>query len=64
MKNELTKEQEIEQAIKEMGDAMLNNVKASKMVVDAEKLKQKTHYDVTKASERLRSLQIELMQNV
>lgn len=55
---------EIDEAIEDYRKAMTENVKSSKAVVDAQIKKQKSHYDLMKASERLRAIQIELMQNI
>lgn len=56
--------EEIEEAIEIYKNAMFDNVKASKAVVDAQDKKQKSHHAMMKASERLHALQVELMQNV
>lgn len=61
MKKELTIEQEIAEATQDLQKAMLANVLANKKIIEVNREKTKTHYDVVKASQRLRSLELELM---
>ena len=55
---------EINEAMEDYKVAMLENVNASRAIVDAQTRKTKAHYTMMKASERLHALQVELMQNI
>ncbi len=57
---EKTIEEKIEEAISEVKDAMLENISASKAETDAGVRKTKARYALTKAKERLYSLEVEL----
>jgi excinuclease UvrABC helicase subunit UvrB len=61
MKKELSIEEQINEATQELNEAMIANVKAHRQILEANRIKTKTHYDVVKASQRLRSLELELM---
>lgn len=61
MKKELNIEQQVEEATADLQKAMLANIKANRKVIDSTKEKQSTHFAVVKASQRLRSLEEELM---
>ena len=53
---------EINEAIKEYSEAMLENVEASRAITDAQARKTKAHYKMQMASQRLTAMQIDLMQ--
>lgn len=61
MKKELTIEDQIKEAISDVQKAMLDNVEAGKWAVDALKRKEKAHYTLLKAKERLYGLERSLM---
>jgi uncharacterized protein YqgV (UPF0045/DUF77 family) len=61
MAKELTAEEAIFQAIKEVEEAMLENIRASQLVLDVTKRKEKARYTLLKAKERLNSLERSLM---
>lgn len=57
MKTEPTTESQIEIAINDVKNAMLENMKADRAEVQAKDRKRKAHYALQKANERLRGLQ-------
>ncbi len=57
-----TLKEQIELAVEDVRLTMLENLKASKALVDAETKKRKAHYLLQKAKERLNSLEKELME--
>jgi hypothetical protein len=61
MKTELSIEKQIEEAIKDVQEAMLANLKAGKVEVDAKLAKEKAHYQLLKAKERLTGLERSFM---
>jgi len=62
MKPELPVENQIEEAIKDVQDAMLENIKASKLIVDITKKKEAARFKLLKAKERLTGLERSLME--
>lgn len=63
MKPELTSKQKITQAVKEVEDAMLENLEVSILVVDTLKRKELAHYTLLKAKDRLRAIESEILAN-
>lgn len=61
MKDKLTIEQEINQAIKDVQEALLANVKANQEIIEVNRRKTTTRFTLLKAKERLASLESELM---
>lgn len=57
MKTELTLEQQIEEAIKDVQVALLANVRAKEKIIEVNREKTKAHYDLLKAKERLSMLE-------
>ena len=57
-----TKREQIDIAVKDVSDAMYENVLANKAVTDAHARKTKAHYTLQRAKERLYELERELMQ--
>lgn len=57
MKTEQTTENQIETAINEVREAMLENMQADKAEVQAKDRKRKAHYALQQANERIRGLQ-------
>lgn len=62
VKPRATAKEQIEEAVEDVRFAMLENVKASEALFDAEVKKRKAHYLLQKAKERLHALEQELMQ--
>lgn len=60
-KKELTKTEAIDEAVKDVHDALLENLKASQLVVDAQKRKETARFVLLKAKERLQALALEFM---
>lgn len=56
MKKELTHEQEIEEAVKDLHKAMLADYQAGLKIEEVNREKTKTHYDLLKARQRLDTL--------
>ena len=61
MKEELTLEEKVLEGIKDVQEALMENIKASKAEMDIKIRKKKAHYTLLKAKERLRSIESELM---
>ena len=57
MLKEKTIEEQIVDAIEDVKQAMLDNLKAGKAEVEAKLNKEKTHYNLLKAKERLNGLE-------
>lgn len=60
-KKELTQSQAIEEAVQDVHNALIENMQASQMVVDAEKRKKTARFNLLKAKERLHAISIEYM---
>ena len=60
--DKFTKREQIEIAVKDVSEAMYENVLANKAVADAQTRKTKAHYTLQRAKERLYELERELMQ--
>ena len=61
-KTEKSKEEQIKDAIKEVQDAMLENIANNKLIIDIEKKKKASHYKLQKAREFLHNLELECME--
>lgn len=61
MIKELSQKDEIGRAIQEVKEAMLENIEASQLVLDATKKKEKARYLLLKAKERLYALERSFM---
>lgn len=64
MQKEKTLEQAVEEAIKDVHEAMIENIKASRLEMDAQTRKKKAYYTLLKAKERLRSVEQEMMTGI
>jgi hypothetical protein len=60
MEPEKTIEEKVEQAVSEVRDAMIENIKASRMEIDIASRKAAARYTLQKAKERLSNLESEL----
>jgi len=61
MEKELTLEEKIIQASKEVSDAMIMKIKLSKAETDIQVEKRKNHFILQKAKERLQAIESELL---
>lgn len=61
MQKELSTKEEVDQICKAVHDAMLENIEASQSLTQAEIRKKKARYNLLKANERMRAVQIEMM---
>lgn len=61
-KKEITSEQAIEQATKDVADAMIAHVQVNRELTEIGKRKIESHYRLQKARERLTALGFELME--
>jgi len=61
-KAELTPEEKVKVAIKDVSDALIENINAGKAIVEAGLRKKSAHYTLQKAKERLTGLERELME--
>ncbi len=60
MKKDQTIEEKIDQAVKDLNSALLENVLASKAETEAKQRKQKAHYTLLTAKQRLTAVEMEL----
>ncbi len=58
---ELTQEQTVAQTIERLKKAMLENIEASRAETEAQIRKRKAHYELIKAQEEVRGIQMDLM---
>ena len=64
MKPELSQEKQIENAVKDVQEAMLENIQASRLVVDATKRKETSRYTLLKAKDRLRAIEQQFISEI
>ena len=57
MKQELTQVEQINEAIEDVRSALLADLKAKEKIIEVNREKTKTHYDLLKAKERLSNLE-------
>ena len=57
MKQELTQIEQVNQAIDDVRNALLSDLKAKEKIIEVNREKTKTHYDLLKAKERLSCLE-------
>lgn len=60
-KKELTKTEAIEEAVQDVHNALIENMVASKLVVDSQKRKESARFVLLKAKERLQAISLEYM---
>lgn len=61
MKPELPTKKAIEEAVKSVQEAMIENVEVSRAETDIQIRKKKAHYNLLQAQESLRAIQLDLM---